>query len=69
MAHLPALLAVLLGMKTLIRYPEVRVAAERDPGSTELRMAEYYLVGTLVSIAVGVTMPLLALYLAALAAP
>ncbi|MGM0575216.1 MAG: hypothetical protein ACQEXJ_05755 [Myxococcota bacterium] len=61
--QVPTLLAVLVGVKTIVRYPEVRVAAERrrdGPPGSEPRFAEYYLVGTLVSIAIGVASPLLA---------
>lgn len=72
-----AILSVLVALKTLVRYPEVKVEADAartvvrypegrvdpDAASTptrrEVRFAEYYLVGTLVSLAVGVGLPLI----------
>jgi hypothetical protein len=75
----PELLAVLVAIKTWVRYPEVRRAAERAQGEKaaaacskaatadptddpppETRFAEYYLVGTLVSVCTGVIFPLAA---------
>lgn len=66
----PGLVAVVLGLKTLVRYPEVRVAAERDasapdgePGAEPVvrgqRFAEYYLVGTLLSVLCAVAVALI----------
>lgn len=61
LAEQPALLAVLVGLKTLVRYPEVQEAARHgDKGEGAGRFAEYYLVGTLVSLSVGVACPLVA---------
>jgi len=64
------LLAALVALKTVVRYPEVRLAAERKKTARQAgegvvddggRFAEYYLVGTLVSLCVGVSFPLAAM--------
>lgn len=57
----PQLLAALLGIKTLVRYPEVKASRDADGGETgpQRHFAEYYLVGNLVSVCFGVTIPLL----------
>lgn len=70
-AQQPALIAVLFGLKTWVRYPEVqRSATPREDGLGTGRFAEYYLVGTLVSMAFGLAVPLLATgLLAALQGP
>lgn len=60
LAEQPALLAVLVGLKTLVRYPEVQEAARHGADEGAGRFAEYYLVGTLVSLSVGVACPLVA---------
>ncbi|TNF24202.1 MAG: hypothetical protein EP329_25410 [Deltaproteobacteria bacterium] len=58
----PQLLAALLGIKTLVRYPEVKASRDADGADTgpQRHFAEYYLVGTLVSVCFGVTIPLVA---------
>ncbi|PKN58203.1 MAG: hypothetical protein CVU56_07145 [Deltaproteobacteria bacterium HGW-Deltaproteobacteria-14] len=58
----PQLLAALVAIKTLVRYPEVRAArdAAGDDDSPQRHFAEYYLVGTLVSVCFGVAVPLVA---------
>lgn len=60
LAEQPALLAALVGLKTLVRYPEVQEAARHENAEGAGRFAEYYLVGTLVSLSVGVACPLTA---------
>jgi len=61
LANAWVILSVLVALKTLVRYPEVKLDAdaERARPSRELRFAEYYLVGTLVSLAVGIGVPLI----------
>lgn len=58
----PQLLAALVAIKTLVRYPEVRAAREAsgDENGPQRHFAEYYLVGTLVSVCFGVAVPLVA---------
>jgi|GEM_PF-1430532 len=58
----PQLLAALLAIKTLVRYPEVKASRDADGKETgpQRHFAEYYLVGTLVSVCFGVAIPLIA---------
>lgn len=55
----PQLLAALIAVKTFVRYPEVKAARETSPeDNVQRHFAEYYLVGTLTSVAFGVAVPL-----------
>jgi hypothetical protein len=59
--HAPLLIAVVIGAKTIVRFPELAQRGEiASPGSDRpSNFAEYYLVGTLLSLSVGVLGPLL----------
>lgn len=61
----PGFIAVVLALKSVVRYPEVKHSADRGadapPGAFQ---AEYYLVGTLVSTCFGTTPAVAANWLA-----
>jgi len=60
-ANATTLIVVVIGAKTVVRFPELtRRNDSSQPGEDRpASFVEYYLVGTLASLAIGVTVPLL----------
>jgi len=60
-ANATTLIVVVIGAKTVVRFPELtRRDDSTKPGEDRpASFVEYYLVGTLASLAIGVTVPLL----------